>query len=223
MKKIMTIKILTALMLLCSHCFVDYSGDLNQLIEIECLKEPEETTGFNGGDGSDTDPYIICAYEQLGKMRDGLDKHYKLGSNINASASWSEGVGGCTAYDGSTVPTASHCSGWVPVGNDSTKFTGSLDGVGYVISNLYVNLRGTGNKYGGLFGYTDNAELANLALANVRVDSSSGSPSSSSYAGGLVGYNNGGNGLQQLCLRSCLLRRLRLLRRLLLCRRACRV
>ena len=74
------------------------------------------TSGFNAGDGSASSPYLICTYAQLDKMRDNLTAHYELGQDINANPSWSAGDNGCTAYDGSTVPTTTPCTGWVPVG-----------------------------------------------------------------------------------------------------------
>ena len=47
-----------------------------------------ESSGFNGGDGSASTPYLICTYTQLNKMRDSLTSHYELGQNINADESW---------------------------------------------------------------------------------------------------------------------------------------
>ena len=95
-------------------------------------------SGFNGGDGSESSPYLICTYAQLDKMRDNLTAHYELGQDINANPSWSAGDNGCTAYDGSTVPTTTPCTGWVPVGTfetdkcdretDDVCFQGHLDG-----------------------------------------------------------------------------------------------
>ena len=160
------------------------------------------TSGFNGGDGSERSPYLICTYAQLDKMRDNLTAHYELGQDINANPSWSAGTNGCTAYDGSTVSTTTPCTGWVPVGiNESNKcdggtndvcFQGHLDGGDNIISNLYMNISvsGSDTRYGGLFGYTGSqAEISNIVLTDVSVTVTS---SSHSYGGGLVGYNNRG-------------------------------
>ena len=163
-------------------------------------------SGFNGGNGSESSPYLICTYAQLDKMRDSLTAHYELGQDIDASPSWSAGTNGCTAYDGSTVPETTVCTGWVPVGTFETNkcdggtsdvcFQGHLDGGDHIISNLYMNISsGSNAKYAGLFGYTGSqAEISNMGLTDASVTVTSSSSSSSSvfsYGGGLVGRNTG--------------------------------
>ena len=118
-------------------------------VDTPCSPLNVQGTGFNGGDGSESSPYLICTYTQLDKMRDDLTAHYELLQDIDARESWGVGDDGCTAYDGSTVPTTTPCIGWVPVGTleadkcdgetDDVCFQGHLDGGGYVISNLYIN------------------------------------------------------------------------------------
>ena len=115
-----------------------------------------DSSGFNGGDGSASTPYLICTYTQLNKMRDSLTSHYELGQNINADESWEAGTDGCANYDGSTVPETNACSGWVPIGisgsskcdgeADDECFQGQLDGAGYVISNLYFHIQSSSNN-----------------------------------------------------------------------------
>ena len=41
--------------------------------------------------GSPLKPHIITTYAELKTMRNDLTAHYKLGGNIDASASWEEG------------------------------------------------------------------------------------------------------------------------------------
>ena len=158
------------------------------------------TSGFNGGSGSESSPYLICTYAQLDKMRDNLMAHYELGQDINANPSWSAGANGCTAYDGSTVPTTTPCTGWIPVGTfesnkcdgetDDVCFQGHLDGGDHIISNLYLNISGSGTKYGGLFGYTGSqAEISHIGLTNASMTVTSSAAHSYSYSGGLVGVN----------------------------------
>ena len=129
-----------------------------------------------------------------------LDKHYKLGAHIEASRSRSEGTQrdggtGCTAYNPTEMDsdTAGHpadddtCTGWVPVGNNTTAFTGSLQGAGYEIRNLYISIKTTTTR-GSLFGQTGSASvIQNVGVTNayIQVDTAS------SYVGGLVGRNAG--------------------------------
>ena len=67
----------------------------------------------------------------------------------------------------------------VPIGNSSTKFSGTFDGKNHTISNLK-----TSGQYSGLFGYVDGATIQNLT---VNVTNNAGATS----AGGLVGAVNG--------------------------------
>ena len=158
-----------------------------------CLST-EQLSGFNGGDGTEADPYLICNYVQLSKVRYDLDDHYKLGQDIDASASWSEGADACAAYDGSTVPSSNACKGWVSVGNHTNYFVGSFNGAGHAIQNLYQNRTG---QYAGLFARTgSSAEVRNLGIenANISLASSHSSLASSlsfSYSAGLVAANAG--------------------------------
>ncbi|MCA9427681.1 MAG: peptidase A26, partial [Candidatus Omnitrophica bacterium] len=93
-----------------------------------------------------------------------LEAHYVLGNNIDASetASWNEG------------------EGFRPVGTFGKSFSGSLDGKGYQIQDLFINRPLSDNV--GLFGYTEGATLDNVGIDG-------GSCSGDDYVGGLVGNN----------------------------------
>lgn len=67
----------------------------------------------------------------------------------------------------------------VPIGNSSTKFSGTFDGKNHTISNFK-----TSGQYSGLFGYVNGATIQNLT---VNVTNNAGATS----AGGLVGVVNG--------------------------------
>lgn len=90
---------------------------------------------FASGEGTSGNPYIIETADQLNRMRDYLSSHFKLGNDID--------------FDGTAYRTG---EGWIPVGNDHSPFTGSLDGDGYGIRNLYIHTANHGNN--GLFGLT---------------------------------------------------------------------
>jgi len=95
------------------------------------------------------------------------DVHYVLTADIDASATqgWNGGAG------------------FEPIGPVASPFTGTFDGQGHVIRNLYIN-RPDAN-YVGLFGVTGGAaEIRNLGLEG-------GSVTGRTYAGGLVGLNSG--------------------------------
>ena len=150
---------------------------------------------FSGsGSGTEEDPYVITTVEQLQEMKDNLTAYYELGNDIDASATsgWNDGAG------------------FEPIGTENAPFTGSLDGQGYKIENLFIN-RAT--NYIGLFGYVGSGGVVkNVGLENVNVTGSvvvgglvgrnwggtvsncysTGFVSGNNYVGGLVGYNWGG-------------------------------
>ena len=71
--------------------------------------------------------------------------------------------------------------GFEPVGNPSTPFTGTVNGNGHTISDLYINRPDEGNV--GLFGYVGSAYISNLNIVNAQV-------SASSVAGILIGHDD---------------------------------
>ena len=133
-------------------------------------------------------PIIICDYSGLKAIAtQGLGKHYKLGKDIDAQASWSEGATNCGAYDGTDIATESPCKGMTQLGS----FSGSLDGDGHIIERLYLH------NGGGLFSVLQNSEppglIKNVHLRKLRVVNISSA--FGSHTGGLVDYAQGGSGL----------------------------
>ncbi len=75
------------------------------------------TAAYTGsGSGTQADPYIITTPAELQSMQDDLTAYYKLGNDIDLSS----------------------ISSWTPIGLYDTPFTGSLNGDGYIISNLNI-------------------------------------------------------------------------------------
>jgi len=106
---------------------------------------------FSGsGFGTEIYPYIITNAYQLQEMQDGLEAHYVLGNDIDASGTvnWNDG------------------EGFEPVGATSP-FKGTLDGKGYLIDGLYIN-RIDSNKQG-LFAVLWGAVVKNVVLTNAEV------------------------------------------------------
>ena len=87
------------------------------------LLDPNDMSCRPAGEGTKASPYLILTYEGLKGMRNNLSAHYRLGANIDASPSWSEGANGCAAYEGDgELPASSPCTGWVPVGDNSDRY-----------------------------------------------------------------------------------------------------
>jgi hypothetical protein len=100
-------------------------------------------------------------------MKYDLKAYYILGNNIDASETknWNNG------------------QGFEPIGNRENPFTGSFDGRGYKIYNLYIN---TTRDRVGLFGFVEwRGIVKNVGLENVKISSTG------NYVGGLIGENEG--------------------------------
>jgi hypothetical protein len=70
---------------------------------------------------------------------------------------------------------------WVPIGPSQGLFTGTYNGGGYSIKNLYIN----GGNFQGLFGYINGGSVRNVALVNCAIYGAD-------YVGGIAGALNGG-------------------------------
>ena len=71
--------------------------------------------------------------------------------------------------------------GWVPIGSNTTKYTGTFHGNDYTISTLFIDRSAT--SYIGLFGYAEGGTIRNLSLVNADV-------TGSAYTAVLVGQGN---------------------------------
>lgn len=127
---------------------------------------------------SNNTPLPISNGHQLQLINANTSANYALANNIdltngmnNVSDIWNTNE---------ATPTG---SGFVPLGNPSTAFSGSFDGNSNVINGLYVN---SSNNAIGLFGYVDtNGTIENVGLTNVNI-------TAYSDVGGLIGLINNG-------------------------------
>ena len=70
---------------------------------------------------------------------------------------------------------------WTPIGSSTQKYTGTFDGNGHVITDLYIN---TADANQGLFGYVTAATVKNLGVTGEVT-------STNNYVGGIIGYAAG--------------------------------
>lgn len=105
-------------------------------------------------------------------MNGNLSGYYALGANIGASATsgWNSGAG------------------FLPVGDGTTNFTGSFEGLGHVISGLTISRSGTDDV--GLFGAADGASVR---IADVGIEDAS--VTGNNNVGALVGIETGGGAI----------------------------
>ncbi|MGG3452565.1 S-layer homology domain-containing protein [Paenibacillus rhizolycopersici] len=150
------------------------------------------------GNGTAGDPFIVTTLDQLDEVRGNLTAHYRLGADIDASAT--------AGWDGG--------AGWMPIGErgsgDSSKqFTGVFDGAGHVIRNLTINrpsqdgvglfgmigtggmVRDLGMEGGIITGGTSTGALAGNNNGTIEQSHAGVDVWGSGVVGGLVGYEYG--------------------------------
>lgn len=106
---------------------------------------------FAGGSGTEADPWLIETAEQLNNVRLNLSASYKLAQDIDLDIA---------PYN--TI-------GWQPIGNPlEGPFRGRFDGNDHTISNLKIS-RVDGYMQQGLFGSIEFAQIGNVGLSNVAI------------------------------------------------------
>ncbi len=144
----------------------------------------EIASGFAGGSGTETDPYLIATGEQLAHAiisnQSNGALHYKLICDIylndTSDELWKARVG-CNTWIHSNV------IGW-------HSFDGTFDGDGYVVFGMYYNYKATPqNSYLGLFPRVGgSATIKNVGVSQAYIKAAIGDESV--YAGGLFGMGS---------------------------------
>ncbi|MEH6939797.1 InlB B-repeat-containing protein [Bacillus sp. JJ664] len=122
----------------------------------------------------------IYSEVDLHNIRNNLSGKYILMNDIDLTTATSSG--GKYDHNG---------SGWEPIGSKSSPFKGILDGNGFKIIGLHINIVSDQEIYTGLIGYSLNSKIVNLGLVNGSIDAESTSldtANSNVFAGGLIGY-----------------------------------
>jgi len=151
------------------------------------------------GCGTHTTPIEIRDWYDLHAVRENLSGSYVLMSDLDSTIA---------GYAEQADSAANGGKGWQPIGTSDDPFTGSFDGQGYKINNLYINR--PDEELVGLFGYVgEGGVVKNLGVVNANVTGdpvgglaaeNHGTVSSSYFngnvigedsVGGLVGFNTG--------------------------------
>jgi hypothetical protein len=123
--------------------------------------------------------YQIATFENLlwiSENSTSWDKEFLQTANIDASLTQDE----CFNYG----------LGWHPIGDGSTKFTGTYDGGDFTIDGLFIINNYI--EYVAFFGQTENATIKNLGLTNVDL-------TSNEYSAALVAWCRGEDNIVENC------------------------
>ncbi|MGE0076223.1 MAG: Ig-like domain-containing protein [Bacteroidales bacterium] len=130
----------------------------------------QTSTAPTMGDGTSANPYQIST----------LDNLYWLSQN---SSYWGSYFVQTADIEASGTSVWDSGSGFTPIGNSTTNFTGNYNGKGHAISNLYISRSST--DYVGFFGYISSAGIVDsLSVSNSSV-------TGGNYVGALAGKNSG--------------------------------
>ena len=117
-------------------------------------------------------------WNDLDAIRNDLAEDYVIVNDIDQNSD---------GYDTHASETANNGEGWEPLGDPTTLFTGSFDGQGFTISDLFVDRPSENNL--GLFGSVDsNNFIKNVGVLDVDI-------TGLVTLGGLIGWLSDGNGL----------------------------
>ena len=155
--------------------------------------------------GNSSQTVEIRTWYDLDGIRSNLSADYVLMNDLDSTTA---------GYDELASPTANDGKGWHPIGGpgssgDGPPFTGTLNGQGHRIGDVFIDLPATG--YVGLFsivgevGRVESVGLVNAAVTStayigalagvnrgtVSYSYSTGSVTGELYVGGLVGQNDG--------------------------------
>ena len=156
------------------YSFFNWSGNVNTIVDVN---SPATTITMNGH-------YFITAnffqgqpirtWYDLDDIRDDLGGSYILMNDLDSTTA---------GYEELANPTANGGKGWQPIGTQSYPFTGTFDGQGYEISDLFINRAdegGVGLFYGLYYG----GVIKDVGVVNATVTGDDG-------VGGLMGLNVG--------------------------------
>ena len=164
---------------------VDGEGNIEK-IEIEI----DDTPGELDGTGTSENPFVIMSIEDLvyfsNQVNSGntyIGEYIVLGKDLDfkSKLSYVDGkINGCDSIEElMNLLTDTSGSGFTPIGNsDTCYFSGTFNGNGFKIENIYENIEG----YGGLFGIGGDS----LTIENISV--SGEITTYNNPAGGIIGY-----------------------------------
>ncbi len=180
-------RLLTALLCLCLVFAMIPSA---AMAEDSNIWDGTVAAGFDGGTGTETDPYLISNGAELAYLAQTVNsgtgysgEYFKLTSDIvlNDTTDWE-------IWNQDTA----NLNKWTPIGKGySTSFAGTFDGSGYAVSGLYINITTAVRNYIGLFSYSTGT-IQNLEVRESYIYGKyTGGLGSSISVGSITGFNGG--------------------------------
>jgi hypothetical protein len=154
------------------YSFVEWTGNVSTVANANAA-----TTAITmNGHYSITANFAVEIWDwyDLDAIRDDLGGSYLLMNDLDSTTA---------GYEELASPTANIGKGWEPIGSFDDRFSGTFNGQGYEIRDLFINRPA---EYGiGLFGYTREGIIKNIGVETITVIGYYN-------VGALVGYNEYG-------------------------------
>jgi hypothetical protein len=144
-----------------------------QSVDRQAQLEAQNVNAYAGGDGTSGTPYEIANWYHLDNVSRNLGSEFILTAGLDSNTA---------GYDDVASSSANGGNGFDPIGDDSSRFTGTFNGTGHTISNLSIDRGGTFDV--GLFGYVNGGTIENVGVENADI-------TGKERVGGLVGKNFG--------------------------------
>ncbi|MDB6043306.1 MAG: hypothetical protein JWM63_1857, partial [Gammaproteobacteria bacterium] len=142
------------------------------------------SSAFWGNSGNQTTPYLLHNPGPVLISTDTSNTYYKIVLSLDQLQRMNSNLAGAYALGNDIDASATGVWNFVPVGNSTTAFTGTFDGLRHNIAGLSVNLNADN---AGLFGVNGVAgTIRNVILTGANIYNGT-----HSNAGSLVGYNQG--------------------------------
>jgi hypothetical protein len=167
-----------------SYHFIQWTGNISTIADVYAaettitMNDHYSITAnfilFAGGNGTAEDPYQIVNWRHLDNVRNYLSSYFIVINDLNSNS---------IGYTELASTTANEGKGWEPIGTLLHPFTGSLNGQGYEIRDLFINRPDEADV--GLFGVVEEVgAIENVGVVN-------GYVIGDDNVGGLVGKNEG--------------------------------
>lgn len=169
----------------CYSGFTDCDGDGN----CECSTATQKCSGASCISQGISKTISSCV--ELQKIGNDpaypLNGNYTLAQNIDCAATNPANPSNAgSMWDKTTANDATHFgfggTGFKPIGQTTPYFSGTFNGQGYTISNLYINR--PSENYVGLIGYASSMTIRNLGLIDTNIIGNN-------YVGAIVGRGHG--------------------------------
>ncbi len=158
----------------------------NRVFAVELVSENEISDAtletdvtFEGGDGTEENPYQVATAEQLNAVRNNLSAYYIQTADIDLSGVEWEPIGNQRYVTEGNLHTP-----------EDVEFSGSFDGRGHKILNLTLRNNTDSWLNYGLFGYSKGI-IQNIRIENLDININGGDSNWTHKIGGIVGYSTG--------------------------------